>query len=200
MERYLFKWLARNTMLTKQLEHTGNADLQKLYNKRKKLQEQRDKLADRLADEIIDGETYKLQKARKDDDIAEVNGEIDALLDSGAASPRSPKAIPDRSWVPGPSGAVLATWPASGPSSAVSLTGWTCTRAGAGNAPDPRLVRVQPGSWARGIESTQPSPAPDPASFSSKGRILALVHERPGEWFTRRPYFDGDRDFAYGYG
>ena len=195
VERYLYKWLAKNTMLTKQLEHTGNADLTKLYNRRKTLIEQREDLENKDSDNHW-GEgseavaTFKRLKARKDDQIAEVNGEIDVLLDSGAASPRDRKAFP--------TGAGFRTeWGNADLEGKRVIIRRFIDKviiypAGAGNKPDPRLVHIQPGSWwARGIESAQPSPAPDPASFTSKGQILAFLREHPGEWFTREAISTG---------
>ena len=183
VELYLFKWLAKNTMLTKALEHTGNADLQKLYDKRRKLRDQRDELADKLSNDVIDDETYKRLKVRKDDQLAEVSREIDALLDSGAASPRDRKAFP--------TGAGFRDeWRNADLDGKRAIIRRFIDKvdiypAGAGNAPDPRLVRIHPGSWATGIESAQPLPAPDPVSFTSKGKILACLREHPGEWLTR---------------
>jgi predicted transcriptional regulator len=182
VELYLYKWLSNNTMLAKALEHTGNTELQELYATRRKHQDQRDELGDKLSDGIIDDETYVRLKNRKDELIAEVTREIDAILASGAAGTQS------RSF---PTGKAFRTeW------SSADLNGKRAIilrfvdkvliyPAGAGNKPDPRLVQIHPGAWARGIEGAEPPPPPDPASFTSKGKILAYVSEHPGEWFTR---------------
>ena len=183
VERYLYKWLARNTMLAKALEHTGNADLQKLYQTRDKLEELRARLDDKLADEVIDAETYKRQKARKDKDLAEVAGEIDAILTSGAVGSRGRQSFPT-----GP--AFRTEWNSSDLNGKRGIVRQFIDRvtiypAGAGNKPDPRLVQIHPGSWAAGIDDAQPATAPDPVSFTSKGKIAAFLLADAEGYFTR---------------
>lgn len=189
VERYLFKWLAGNTMLAKALEHTGNADLQKLYSRRKTLIEQREDLENKDSDHHW-GEgpeadaTFKRLRDRKNKQIDDVGDEIDALLDSGAATPRSGR----KSFPTG--GAFRAEWRDADLAGKRAIIRRFIDKvdiypAGAGNKPDPRLIRIHPGSWAGKIESAQPLAAPDPASFTSKGQILVFLRDRKGEWFTR---------------
>lgn len=199
--RYLFKWLARNSLLTKTLEHTGNADLKTLYDKRDRLQEQRDGVDNDYADGVYlkpdgtkDRERYRKQCSRKDGQITANAAEIDAML-AGEAAGSGGKRVGTRS-------AFRAQWRGDGLSDderlAVRRTivsqfidKVVIYPAGAGNKPDPRLVHIYPGKWAAGLDDAQPPAAPDPVAFTSKGKITACLSARSGEWLTRQEVADG---------
>lgn len=187
VERYLYKWLAKNTMLAKALEHTGDTDLQKLYDRRTKLTGQREKIDDDLTDGVYDlpdgtrdVERYRRLRGRKDEQLTDVGREIDTRLASvGTRGKSFPTGTAFRTeWrnadLDGKRAIILrfidkvVIYPAS-----------------AGNKPDPRLVQIHPGAWATGIDAAQPLPAPDPVSFTSRGKIAAYLREHAGEWFSR---------------
>ena len=159
VELYLFKWHAKNTMLTKALEHTGNADLQKLYDKRRKLRDQRDELADKLSNDVIDDETYKRLKVRKDDQLAKIRWW--RLMPSwtvarpapvtGKPSPRAPGSV---------TSGEMPTLTASGPSSAGSSTRWTSTRLARATRPTPGSSASTPVAGPRASKALSRSRAP----------------------------------------
>jgi hypothetical protein len=188
--RYLYKWLSKNTMLTKTLERTGNADLQQLYDKRRDLERLRDEIDNDFSDGVYmkpdgtkDRERYRRLITRKDEQIAEKDREIESLLDSSAAG--GGKRLPTGK-------AFRAEWRSADLDGKRAIVRQFIDKvviypAGAGNKPDPRLVHIYPGKWAAGVEDAQPDvSAPDPVSFTSKGKILAFLGAHPGEWFTRQ--------------
>jgi DNA invertase Pin-like site-specific DNA recombinase len=183
VQRVLYHWLAGNGMLTKSLEVAGNSDLQKLYATRRKLREQRDELADKLSDDVIDDDTYKRLRERKDKQLADVNRQIDALMASGGAGTR------DRSGLP--VGAEFrAMWRTADLAERRAILARFVDKVvvhpvGAGNQPDPMLIQVFPGSWANGVEKAQPLPVPAAETITSKGKIATFLREHPGRWFTR---------------
>jgi site-specific DNA recombinase len=191
VQRVLYQWLAHNGQLTKTLEVTGNADLQKLYATRRTLRTQRDTIADKHSDGIYDDATYLRLRDRKEEQLAEVNGKIDAMFASGATGTRGRSDFPTGS-------EFRAKW--RNPETTLEEKRAILARfvdkvvvhpIGAGNQPDPLLIQVFPGAWAADVDKAQPGPVPGLDAITSRGKILAMLREDPGRWFTREDIADG---------
>jgi hypothetical protein len=178
VRRVLYEWLSRNGQLTRALRMAGNTDLQELLRKRENNERQKQQLADKWSDGLLDDDEYIRLRSRKAEIIADLSKQISAAMGT-AAGLDLPTGKEFRSkW----QAATLEERRAIVRRFISKVVVHPC---GSGNDPDPLLIQVYPGEWAAGVDEVQPLPAPDPISLTSRGKIESFLTAHRGEWFTR---------------